>query len=233
MTKLKIIMNLQKASLFLSVVACALSIFALISVNKMQIFINNNEVINSRFKPIKDIPDVEIIKPDGTVEKISARKSQDELSKILGNKNSKNEIKLNKDVKEVKKNSNNKDKKPIEPVSREKQNVVKTKEVVKETTVVKQDTQQPVKPNTESVNTEKIHGNFVVQIGAFKDRAIALSQCNKIKQHLNGKYCNVATSNNLVFRSIIYPFVSNDEALKFVSDFSQKTKINCLVKKNG
>ena len=249
MQKLKGIVFLQKLSLLASVFAVCLSIIAIISVNRIKLNTEHYDVHDKLFKPIKDLPDVEIIKVDGSVEKIRATESKDELGKLLDKKNdNKNEanikrkeqeiirevknidnrIKINdkvlekKDEKGVQEKNLKKEVKAIKPVERNTSKVINIS-----TPSVKQHTQEQVAVKS------KIHGNFVVQIGAFKDKNIALKQCENVKAYLEGKSCDIATSNNQVYRAIIYPFDTRKDAEEYLNKFSLKTRIIGLIKKNA
>jgi len=241
MTSLKKLFSFQKISIFLSIIACCLSVFSIISVNKIKHDISNGEMVEKRFKPIKDIPDVEVIKADGSITKITAKESNDELSKILSKKNENNKQNNNKnDKKNVEKKKND-----IIPVSRDNKNTIKSKQSAKddkknnnlkniqdrEVYVEIKNKIEEKKENKE--NIDKIHGAYVIQAGAYKDKNVALKQCQKFQQYLNGKHCNLATNNNLTFRVILYPFNTKQEAENFANKFKEQAKVDCLVKQNA
>ena len=252
MANLKKIIIWQNISLATSIFACIFSIYALISVNKVKRLSFDGINYQNSFKPIKMITDVEIVQPDGTTSSINAIESHDNLGEKL--KEQEERTNAIKQAKQVNKNSHstpnienkisltntipatvkNISKKHIQSVSQDIHHNVPMKRVDNNNNSKPSITEKPINRSEESVaNNKKIYGNFVVQIGAFKERDKSLQQCQKVKQHLNNKKCYTATTNGQVFRTIVYPFDKNDEAVNFANKFSVTTRLSCLVKKNA
>jgi len=250
MQKLKGVVAMQKISLLASCVAVCLSMISIISINKIKTNLYNNDIGEKVFKPIKDIPDVEVIKVDGSIEQINSTESKDVFGKLMYNKKDNKVKKQEQEVIKEAKKENVKQIKLNEKVFAKKEdkkdisnNVVKANKIVtpiertKNTNQNKQNNLQQSKHaimNEQNTFTKnKIHGSFVVQIGAFKDKNVAVKQCENVKNNLNGKDCNIATTNNQVYRSIIYPFNSYQDANEYLIVFSSKTRITGLIKKNA
>ena len=161
------------------------------------------------FQQIEKVPDVEVIKPDGTIIKAKSIESHDNLDKIVSK-----EIETAKPVEVAK----------TEPVKQEKAPAV----VARPAETQKAQTQEVKKTEPQGIN-----GAFVVQAGSFKSKSLAETQCKKIlaKVNFGDKKCGVAQGNGS-YRSIIYPFKSNNEASTFANRVQKSTKISCLVKRN-
>ena len=87
MTKLKKMMINQSIAMVLSFVAFVFSIYALISVNKIKNSIDIDFIQREGvFKPIKKVPDVEIVNKDGSIQQVNAVESKDPLGKLLEEK---------------------------------------------------------------------------------------------------------------------------------------------------
>ena len=197
---------LHKISLFISVLAIILSIVNFVFFRcKCGKKNENNEVaiLNQDFKPIEKVPDVEIVKADGTVSTIKSSESNDKISDIIDDK---------------KKNQKNKEQKKINKI-------VKVREVEKNIIPVKRE-QKNIKKN----NDIKKKYNYVIQVGSFKSNSTAKSQCNKVVKQLNGQKCFVLEKNG-IFRSTIFGFNEIGEANRIANKISNNTGINVLVKK--
>ena len=199
--------------IFVSVLALILAVIANRRISNIQV---TNEAEfgavaeKKSFQQIEKVPDVEVIKPDGTVIKAKSIESHDNLDKIV-----------NKEVETVK---------PIEvaktePAKQEKAPVV----VARPTEAPKAQTQEVKKDEPQGIN-----GAFVVQAGSFKSKSLAETQCKKIlaKVSFGDKKCGVAHGNGS-YRTIIYPFKNNNEASAFANKVQKSTKISCLVKRNA
>lgn len=197
-------------SIFISVLALLLAVIANRRISNMQ---SANEIEfgavaeKKPFQQIEKVPDVEVIKPDGTIIKAKSIESHDNLDKIVSK-----EIETAKPVEVAK----------TEPVKQEKAPAVAARPT---------ETSKP----QESKKTEPqgINGAFVVQAGSFKSKSLAETQCKKIlaKVNFGDKKCGVAQGNGS-YRSIIYPFKSNNDASAFANKVQKSTKISCLVKRN-
>ena len=196
--------------IFISVLALLLAVIANRRISNMQAA-NETEfgavAEKKPFQQIEKVPDVEVIKPDGTIIKAKSIESHDNLDKIVSK-----EIETAKPVEVAK----------TEPVKQEKAPAVAARPT---------ETSKP----QESKKTEPqgINGAFVVQAGSFKSKSLAETQCKKIlaKVNFGDKKCGVAQGNGS-YRSIIYPFKSNNEASTFANKVQKSTKISCLVKRN-
>jgi cell division protein FtsN len=180
-----------------SIVALLISVKSINKTNEIEI-INDIEGVNKR-KIEQNIPDVEIIRPDGSVVQVKSLDSKDNISQIVDNKN--NQQNLKNTLKQPQK-------RPI-PITR--------KEATKE------------KQGKNNINNSQISGNYVLQVGSFKTKELAVKHCEKVKKYIGTKQCSVSAKNN---RSIVYPFSSIDEAKNMAMLLLQKAGINGLVKKN-
>ena len=200
-------------SIFISVLALLLAVIANRRISNMQ-SANNAEFSTvtekKPFQQIEKVPDVEVIKPDGTVIKAKSIESHDNLDKIV-----------NKEVEAVKPAEVAK----TEPAKHEKAPVV----VARPEEKPKAQTQEVKKTEPQGIN-----GAFVVQAGSFKSKSLAETQCKKIlaKVSFGDKKCGVAHGNGS-YRTIIYPFKNNNEASAFANKVQKSTKISCLVKRNA
>ena len=247
MIKIKRIVLLQNVSIALGVIAFVISMFCVTSILKVNEKIDSLNFDNKKdFTLIKDnIPDVEVISNDGSVVKVHAKKSEDEVGKLIGVRQEKNGSDNKKNIgknlsnssshKQRQNNNNgnirreehgavnlngsvNKNSEKIAPMSRSDSKKYQQQQQVKE--VRKDNT--PV----------RIPGNFIVQIGAFKDRGTAEKQCQKVRASIGEKQCGVVVANGQAFRAVIYPFATNDSAVVFANKLSNKLNIACLAKKN-
>ena len=82
MVQIRKMLTIQKLSLFISCIALVFSIIAFAIANQANYGKMEYE-INRGFKPIGHVPDVEIIKADGSVEKLNAIKSHDKLNDLM------------------------------------------------------------------------------------------------------------------------------------------------------
>ena len=153
--------------------------------------------------------DVEVIKPDGTVIKAKSIESHDDLDKIVNK-----EAKMAKPVEVVK----------TEPAKQEKAPVAVARPV---------ETPKAQPQETKKAEPQGINGAFVIQAGSFKGKSLAETQCKKIlaKVSFGDKKCGIAHGSNS-YRTIIYPFKTNNEASAFANKVQKSTKISCLVKRN-
>ena len=242
MLKIKKIVLLQNVSIALGVLAFCLSIFSAYSISKINEKIkdfSNDRSMNGVFKPIKDIPDVEIVNKDGSVVKVHAKESSDELGKIIDlkreknnsatrNANTANNKQNSKTGKDDKKNVNNSahknNKQQVVPVSRHNA-VDKAKQVP-------QQAPQQQKQQVKKVNNNNIVGDFIVQIGAFKDKSVAEKQCQKARPNIEGRRCGVVPVNEQTFRAVVYPFATNESAVLFANKLTNVLGTVCIAKKN-
>ena len=200
-------------SIFISVLALLLAVIANRRISNMQ-SANNAEFSTvaekKPFQQIEKVPDVEVIKPDGTVIKAKSIESHDNLDKIV-----------NKEVETAKPAEAAK----TEPAKQEKAPAV----VARPAETQKAQTQEAKKAEPQGIN-----GAFVVQAGSFKSKSLAETQCKKIlaKVSFGDKKCGVAHGNGS-YRTIIYPFKNNNEASTFANKVQKSTKISCLVKRNA
>ena len=199
--------------IFISVLALILAVIANRRISNMQ-SANDTEFSTvaekKPFQQIEKVPDVEVIKPDGTVIKAKSIESHDNLDKSV-----------NKEVEAVKPAEVAK----TEPAKHEKAPVV----VARPEEKPKAQTQEVKKTEPQGIN-----GAFVVQAGSFKSKSLAETQCKKIlaKVSFGDKKCGVAHGNGS-YRTIIYPFKNNNEASAFANKVQKSTKISCLVKRNA
>ena len=199
--------------IFISVLALILAVIANRRISNMQ-SANDTEFSTvaekKPFQQIEKVPDVEVIKPDGTVIKAKSIESHDNLDKIV-----------NKEVEAAKPAEVAK----TEPAKHEKAPVV----VARPEEKPKAQTQEVKKTEPQGIN-----GAFVVQAGSFKSKSLAETQCKKIlaKVSFGDKKCGVAHGNGS-YRTIIYPFKNNNEASAFANKVQKSTKISCLVKRNA
>lgn len=84
MTKVRKMITIQKLSFIMSCVALAFSVVAFMVANKANYGSMEYE-INRSFQPIGNTQEVEIVKADGSVEKLSAVKSKDKLGELINN----------------------------------------------------------------------------------------------------------------------------------------------------
>ena len=198
---------------FISVLALILAIIANRRISNMQTA-NETEfgtvAEKKSFQQIEKVPDVEVIKPDGTVIKAKSIESHDDLDKIVNK-----EAKTAKPVEVVK----------TEPAKQEKAHVA----VARPVEAPKAQPQEAKKAEPQGIN-----GAFVIQAGSFKGKSLAETQCKKIlaKVSFGDKKCGIAHGSNS-YRTIIYPFKTNNEASTFANKIQKSTKISCLVKRNA
>lgn len=205
-------------SIFISVLALLLAVIANRRISNMQAE-NSAEfgtvAEKKSFQQIEKIPDVEVIKPDGTVIKAKSIESHDNLDKIVNK-----EVEATRSADAVK----------TEPAKQEKQS-----EITKTPVVVARPVETPKAQTQEVKKTEPqgINGAFVIQAGSFKSKSLAEMQCKKIlaKVNFGEKKCGIAHGNGS-YRTIIYPFKNNNEASTFANKVQKRTKISCLVKRN-
>ena len=242
MLKIKKIVLLQNVSIALGVLAFCLSIFSAYSISKINEKIkdfSNDRSMNGVFKPIKDIPDVEIVNKDGSVVKVHAKESSDELGKIIDlkreknnsatrNANTANNKPSSKTGKDDKKNVNNSahknNKQQVVPVSR--------RNAVDKAKQVPQQALQQQKQQIKKVNNTNVVGDFIVQIGAFKDKSVAEKQCQKARPSIEGRRCGVVPVNEQTFRAVVYPFATNESAVLFANKLTNALGTVCIAKKN-
>ena len=200
-------------SIFISVLALLLAVIANRRISNMQ-SANNAEFSTvaekKPFQQIEKVPDVEVIKPDGTVIKAKSIESHDNLDKIV-----------NKEVETAK---------PAEVAKTEPAKQEKAPAVVARPA----ETQKAQAQEAKKAEPQGINGAFVVQAGSFKSKSLAETQCKKIlaKVSFGDKKCGVAHGNGS-YRTIIYPFKNNNEASTFANKVQKSTKISCLVKRNA
>lgn len=200
-------------SIFISVLALLLAVIANRRISNMQ-SANNAEFSTvaekKPFQQIEKVPDVEVIKPDGTVIKAKSIESHDNLDKIVNK-----EVETTKPAEAAK----------TEPAKQEKAPAV----VARPAETQKAQTQEAKKAEPQGIN-----GAFVVQAGSFKSKSLAETQCKKIlaKVSFGDKKCGIAHGNGS-YRTIIYPFKNNNEASAFANKVQKSTKISCLVKRNA
>lgn len=259
MSRLKRIYFFQSILSVLSIVAIVMSLLALLSVNSLRVKIDKADELKKRIKPINDIPDVEVVKIDGSVDKINATKSLDLINKLLKQENHKGNKKVNKSNNNGKENvSLNEQSKNIDNAL-DKSNNIEVKEdklivksedekkssdnglvekdvvLLKVSPVLREDKikKSAVKNQGNKVVKKKVFGKFVVQASAFSNKLQAEKQCKKISAIDGSKKCAVKPSANKHFyRTIVYPFKTKDEASVFASKLSSKLNVNCFVKKN-
>ena len=242
MLKIKKIVLLQNISIALGVLAFCLSVFSVYSISKINEKIknfNNDRSMNGVFKPIKDIPDVEIVNKDGSIVKVHAKESSDELGKIIDLKREKNNSakkntnttnnkpnsKTGKDDKKSLNSSARKTNKPqVVPVSRN--------DVADKAKQASQQAYQQQKQQVKKVNNNNVVGDFIVQIGAFKDKGVAEKQCQKARPSIEGKRCGVVPVNEQTFRAVVYPFATNESAVLFANKLTNVLGTICIAKKN-
>ena len=199
--------------IFISVLALLLAVIANRRISNMQAA-NETEfgavAEKKPFQQIEKVPDVEVIKPDGTVIKAKSIESHDNLDKIVSK-----EVETAKPAEVAK----------TEPAKQEKAPAV----VARPSETPKAQTQGVKKSEPQGIN-----GAFVVQAGSFKSKSLAETQCKKIlaKVSFGDKKCGVAHGNGS-YRTIIYPFKNNNEASAFANKVQKSTKISCLVKRNA
>ena len=210
MTTARKIITLQKATLFISLVALGFSITSLVISSKCDRkppkHFNNDRIHTD----IDQAPDVEVVKSDGSVVKVQAVESKDPLSMVIVPK---------ENPKNVQKN---------EKVAEKKPDIVKNPKVEAVKAPVK------AKENKEVAVPNKISGRYVIQAGAFNEMELAQKQCKKIAELQKlpkGTFCAVA-NRGTSYRTIIYPFNSSADA-QTVADILAKSRINCLVKLNA
>ena len=197
---------------FISVLALLLAVIANRRISNMQ-SANESEFSTvaekKSFQQIEKVPDVEVIKPDGTVIKAKSIESHDNLDKIVNK-----EVEATKPVEVVK----------TEPAKQEKTPTVVARPV---------ETPKAQAPEAKKTETQGINGAFVIQAGSFKSKSLADTQCKKIlaKVNFGDKKCGIAHGNGS-YRTIIYPFKNNNEASAFANKVQKSTKISCLVKRN-
>lgn len=200
-------------SIFISILALLLAVIANRRISNMQTE-NSAEfgavAEKKSFQQIEKVPDVEVIKPDGTVIKAKSIESHDNLDKIVSK-----EVEVTKSSDVVK----------TEPAKQEKAPVV----VARPVETPKSQTQEVKKSEPQGIN-----GAFVIQAGSFKSKSLAETQCKKIlaKVNFGDKKCGIAHGNGS-YRSIIYPFKNNNDASAFANKVQKSTKISCLVKRNA
>ena len=199
--------------IFISVLALLLAVIANRRISNMQVA-NETEfgavAEKKPFQQIEKVPDVEVIKPDGTVIKAKSIESHDNLDKIVSK-----EVETAKPAEVAK----------TEPAKQEKAPAV----VARPAETQKAQTQEAKKAEPQGIN-----GAFVIQAGSFKSKSLAETQCKKIlaKVSFGDKKCGIAHGNNS-YRTIIYPFNNNNEASAFANKVQKGTKISCLVKRNA
>ena len=199
--------------IFISVLALLLAVIANRRISNMQAAneIEFGAVAEKKsFQQIEKVPDVEVIKPDGTVIKAKSIESHDNLDKIVNK-----EIETAKPAEVAK----------TEPTKQEKAPAV----IARPAETPKAQTQEAKKAEPQGIN-----GAFVVQAGSFKSKSLAETQCKKIlaKVNFGDKKCGIAHGNGS-YRSIIYPFKNNNDASAFANKVQKSTKISCLVKRNA
>ena len=199
--------------IFISVLALILAVIANRRISNMQ-SANDTEFSTvaekKPFQQIEKVPDVEVIKPDGTVIKAKSIESHDNLDKIVNK-----EVEAAKPAEVAKTEPAKQEKAPVAVARPEEKPKAQTQEVKK-------------------AEPQGINGAFVVQAGSFKSKSLAETQCKKIlaKVSFGDKKCGVAHGNGS-YRTIIYPFKNNNEASAFANKVQKSTKISCLVKRNA
>lgn len=206
-------------SIFISVLALLLAVIANRRISNMQSASDAEfgaVAEKKSFQQIEKVPDVEVIKPDGTVIKAKSIESHDNLDKIVSK-----EVEIAKPEEVAK----------TEPAKQDKQS-----ETQKAPVVVARPAETPKAQTQEVKKTEPqgINGAFVIQAGSFKSKSLAEMQCKKIlaKVNFGDKKCGIAHGNGS-YRSIIYPFKNNNDASAFANKVQKSTKISCLVKRNA
>ncbi len=217
----KISMSLSILSFVVSIIAICLSIKAINSVMVSTIkyndsFANKEKTINF----VDKVPDVDIVRQDGSVISVKTYDSKDSVNKII-REEEKKQIKLKSN--KISLNNNNRNNLSS---SNKKNNVVKNnvkKTNVQNINVVKQ----------EETDKTGIHGNYVIQVGSFYNPERAVNECDRVRKTMKEKKCDikVVSANNV--RTIVYPFDTKEEATQFSIKMNQMLKIQSFVKKNG
>ena len=97
---------------------------------------------------------------------------------------------------------------------------------------VPQQAPQQQKQQVKKVNNNNIVGDFIVQIGAFKDKSVAEKQCQKARPNIEGRRCGVVPVNEQTFRAVVYPFATNESAVLFANKLTNVLGTVCIAKKN-
>lgn len=168
---------------------------------------------------INDIPDTTIIRKDGTKVEVRSYKADDKLNGIIV----KDDGLANKDASNATGSSAK-----IE----EKNNQAYAKSGAKD---VGSSTVQFLTSDSNISNKQldKISGNYVIQVGAFKLENQAKQQCEKIKNRvdLQSRQCRYVFKNNQ-YRVIVFPFDDKKSADEF-ADVLLSNKFPVLTKKNA
>ena len=210
-TKMKKMITMQKLSFVMSCAALVFSIVAFMVANKAN-YGSMEYDLNRSFQPIGNVQDVEIIKADGSVEKLNAVKSQDRLSEVMtGDKTNKqrqqnnNGVGIDNDaIRQTNKiDANNK-------VASDNKNIADKTILVKETQKV-QNKQQKNKTNATAIKNTIIKTQNVAS-------PVARQNSNQ----------NNATSNTLV-NKVANSIVTNEKPKSNVSS-QEKAQQQSLIK---
>lgn len=206
----KVAMSVSILSFIVSIIAICLSIKAIngVMVSTIKDAKNNNN-IEKTINFVDKVPDVDIVRQDGSVISVKSYDGKDAVSKII-REDEKKQVKAQSNISQSNNNGN----------------VVKTNKKKKKNNV---------NNSVKEKDTDKagIYGDYVIQIGSFYNPEQALKECNRVKKVINEKKCGikVVSANNV--RSIVYPFNKKEEATKFSIKINQMLKMQSFVKKNG
>ena len=216
MQKIKSIVLLIRISVVLSIVSFIMALISIISINKI-----NNDIVNiatsegKGFSLIGKVPDVEIIRPDGSIDKIKANESNDKLNDIIENKVA---GKKKEEKKELKQNL-------VLPKKDDKKDNTKNDKVIKNVDKKVETNKENISKNDTKTNINKKEVSFYIQIGAFTKQDLAEKQCKNIKKSItNGKQCIVImdkvkdkeNKDKEMFKSVVSTFKDKKEAEEFL-----------------
>ncbi len=253
--KIKKIFFLQSISNVLSVLAVVMALLSLLFASSLKNKINKKASVENKqkFVSINSIPDVEVVKIDGSIAKINATNSHDMIGDLLkrneidGKRANKTEDSKKENVKNNSVNENNsavvnvKNNDIINKVDDVNVDKIEVKKVVpvsrNNISTMKNNKKNNVKKknvNRIDNNKKNIHSKFLVQTSAFRSKELAEKQCKKIKEFDSVKHCFVSPSaKGQFYRTMVAPFNTYRDALDFANKLSIKLNINCFVKKNS
>ena len=156
--------TIQKLSFMISCVALVFSVIAFMVANKANYGSMEYE-LNRSFQPIGNVPDVEIIKADGSVEKLNALASQDQLNGLINTEKTNKQTRQNNTGIGIN-NDAVKQKNKIEPAGNiATNNKSVTNKVISNMELQKVESKQPDKINTTTVkNTVMKTRNIAVPV---------------------------------------------------------------------
>lgn len=253
--KIKNLFFLQSISNILSILAVVMALLSLLFASSLKNKINKKTSVENKqkFVSINSIPDVEVVKIDGSIAKINATNSHDMIGDLLkrneidGKKVDKTENNKKENVKNNSMTENNSAVVSVKNnnISSKVDNVNVDKTKAKKVVPVSRNNAVTMKNNKKS-NAEKknvnrvdnnkknIHSKFLVQASAFRSKELAEKQCKKIKEFNSAKHCFVSPSvKGQFYRTMVAPFDTYQDALDFAGKLSIKLNINCFVKKNS